>query len=65
MRRSVSRVLIAAFLALVGGRDGVAADAPPPPNLLVIVIDAQRADHLSSYGYGRPTSPGLDALVWM
>ena len=62
MRRSVSRVLIAAFLALVGGRDGVAADAPPPPNLLVIVIDAQRADHLSSYGYGRPTSPGLDAF---
>jgi arylsulfatase A-like enzyme len=33
------------------------------PNVLVIVIDALRADHLSSYGYVRPSSPGIDRLA--
>ena len=33
------------------------------PNVLLIVLDTQRADHLSSYGYGRPTSPHLDSLA--
>src|SRR5215470_1373262 len=33
------------------------------PNIIMIVIDALRADHLSSYGYVRPTSPHLDRLA--
>jgi arylsulfatase A-like enzyme len=33
------------------------------PNILLIVLDTQRADHLSSYGYHRPTTPHLDALA--
>jgi arylsulfatase A-like enzyme len=33
------------------------------PNLLVIVIDTLRADHLSSYGYSRSTSPNIDDLA--
>lgn len=33
------------------------------PNVLLLVIDTQRADHLSSYGYDRPTTPRLDALA--
>ncbi len=37
--------------------------APGSPNVLVIVIDTLRADHLSSYGYGRATSPQLDQLA--
>ncbi|HNT87080.1 MAG TPA: sulfatase, partial [Candidatus Hydrogenedentes bacterium] len=32
-------------------------------NLLVIVIDALRADHLGCYGYARPTSPFLDTIA--
>ncbi len=32
------------------------------PNILLIVIDTVRADHLSTYGYFRPTSPVIDAL---
>lgn len=35
----------------------------PPPNLLFVLIDALRADHVSSYGYSRPTTPSLDALA--
>jgi arylsulfatase A-like enzyme len=33
------------------------------PNILVIVVDTLRADHLSSYGYRRATSPNLDRLA--
>lgn len=33
------------------------------PNVVFIVLDAVRADHLSAYGYHRPTSPHLDELA--
>jgi arylsulfatase A-like enzyme len=33
------------------------------PNVLVIAIDTQRADHLSCYGYPRLTSPHIDKLA--
>jgi len=33
------------------------------PNVLVIVFDTLRSDHLSSYGYARPTSPQIDRLA--
>jgi hypothetical protein len=32
------------------------------PNVVLIVFDALRADHVSSYGYARPTSPTIDKL---
>ena len=35
-------------------------DASRPPNILLISVDALRADHLGCYGYGRTTSPFLD-----
>jgi arylsulfatase A-like enzyme len=35
----------------------------PPKHLIVISIDTLRADHLGCYGYGRPTSPSMDALA--
>jgi hypothetical protein len=43
----------------------VSADRKPAkqPNVVLISIDALRADHLGSYGYGRKTSPALDALA--
>ena len=31
------------------------------PNLIFIVLDTLRADHMSTYGYERPTTPELDA----
>ena len=33
------------------------------PNVLVVVVDTLRADHLSTYGYERPTSPHLTQLA--
>ncbi len=34
-----------------------------PLNVVWILLDACRPDHLSSYGYHRPTSPNIDALA--
>jgi arylsulfatase A-like enzyme len=39
----------------------VGTAAAAPPNLLLIVVDTLRADHLSLYGYPRATSPHFDA----
>jgi arylsulfatase A-like enzyme len=33
------------------------------PDIVLITVDALRADHLGVYGYDRPTSPNLDALA--
>ena len=62
---------ILAFAGIQGGkwlkeRNAVAqlpAAAPGAPNVLVIVVDTLRADHVSSYGYARPTTPNLDRLA--
>jgi Arylsulfatase A and related enzymes len=32
-------------------------------NIILISVDTLRADHLSSYGYGRKTSPNIDGLA--
>lgn len=42
------------------------AAAPPPPgapNIVFITLDTVRADHLSSYGYSRPTTPNIDRFA--
>jgi arylsulfatase A-like enzyme len=35
----------------------------PPPNVLLIVVDTLRRDHLGAYGHERATSPQLDRLA--
>jgi hypothetical protein len=66
-----SRVIrVAGALLLVSGviQVWVAWPREPPiprrggegPNLVVVVIDALRRDHLGLYGYGRVTSPSID-----
>ncbi len=39
------------------------AGANHAPNVLVIIVDALRADHLSAYGYSRETSPYITKLA--
>ena len=48
----------------------LARAAPRPPavpaprhNIVLVTIDALRADHLGAYGYRRPTSPAIDAFA--
>jgi len=59
---ALTAVLLGAWLVT---RTPSPASQPPParPNVIVLLIDALRADHLGSYGYHRPTSPTLDALA--
>lgn len=33
------------------------------PNIILIVIDCLRADHVGAYGYDRPTTPNLDRFA--
>lgn len=62
--------------ALMAPPDPLAADDAPVPardsarsidwrgrDLILITIDALRADHVSAYGYARKTSPNLDRLA--
>ena len=42
---------------------GLPAAIPGSPNVLMIVLDTVRADHLSPYGYHRDTSPNLTRLA--
>jgi len=57
--RLVAPLLLAGLLGLLGG-----CDAPPasPPDVVLVVVDALRADHLTHLGYERATSVALDPL---
>lgn len=39
------------------------AITPAGPNVVLLVVDTLRADHLGAYGYGRPTSPAIDRIA--
>lgn len=49
------------------GEQRALAALPPAaegaPNVVLIVLDTVRADHLGCYGYGRDTTPNIDALA--
>ncbi|MGH7474843.1 MAG: sulfatase [Longimicrobiales bacterium] len=61
-------VLFAGLAGVARTREALALRRLPEPatrsqNVLLLVLDTQRADHLSSYGYPRATSPHLDSLA--
>jgi len=43
--------------------DGPSTLSPGRPNVVWIVLDALRPDHLGTYGYERDTSPNIDTLA--
>ena len=60
----MSRTVLVLFAASVLGCGAGPTPAPAPtdnPNLLFVVWDTVRSDHLSLYGYPRATTPRLDA----
>lgn len=58
--------IAAVSLAILGGcrdADRPLARLPPPRNVVLVVADALRADHLPTYGYARDTAPFLAGLA--
>ena len=57
--------LLAAPTPTEQSADGAAPPLPTCPgcNLLIVVVDTLRVDHLGYAGYPRPTSPSIDAFV--
>jgi arylsulfatase A-like enzyme len=65
-RATCARVAGAVLLACGVGLfacGGEATRSPRPLNLIVILVDTLRADHLGHHGYARATSPRLDSLA--
>ena len=59
-------VVLALSMACAGpgkGDDDAGTGVGARPNVLVIVVDTLRQDDLGTYGYGRDTSPHIDALA--
>lgn len=62
---------LVAFVVIEGGtrlQERLSTSRLPPasaasPDVLLIVVDTLRSDHLASYGYARQTSPKIDALA--
>jgi arylsulfatase A-like enzyme len=64
MLRYIAATLFVLILVLPLGEaadEGQHADGTP--NILFITVDTLRSDHLSIYGYERPTSPNIDGLM--
>ncbi len=53
-RLAVGSVVLGCVAAFACGRH------EPPPNVVLIVIDSLRADHVQQYGYSRQTAPDLE-----
>lgn len=60
-RAGIIAVLACLAWTMAGGI--TAASAATPPNIILIIIDTLRSDHLGCYGYRRATSPTMDAIA--
>ncbi len=63
--RAIVAVTLAAVAVTVAARlrVGRAGEPGTAPSVLMVVLDTTAVGHLSTYGYGRPTAPNLDALA--
>jgi len=72
-RRIAPGAALVVLILLIGVRGGswfaetVAtrklSPAPGLPNILIIVVDTLRADHVHNYGYSRETTPNMDRIA--
>ena len=60
---AVYLVLLPVWDAIAERRQTSGPERADAPNVLIIIVDALRADHLSAYGYSRRTSPNFDSLA--
>jgi arylsulfatase A-like enzyme len=62
---SIALTLFLAMTAQQGCRRETSpnGDAAARPNVIIVLVDTLRADHMSTYGYSRPTTPFIDRLA--
>lgn len=58
MQRIAARITFSLLISIAAG-----CSDESPPHVIVVLVDALRADHLGTYGYERPTSPRLDEFA--
>lgn len=68
MRRSVLRTIILGAVLLLGGitlliQSCSKSQHENKPNIILIVMDTARADHMSCYGYHRDVTPNIDEFA--
>ena len=57
-------ILVCAHAVCSGER--ASGDSPASrrrPNIILLTVESLRTDHLSSYGYGKPTTPAMERLA--
>ncbi len=62
----MSRLPILCLFFVLGACRPSAAKEPElsrPRNMILLVVDGLRADHVGAYGYARPTTPNIDRLA--
>ena len=64
LARLIATALLAAAPSALPAPACLAGDsAAMPPDIVLVVVDSLRADHLGCYGCARPTSPAIDAFA--
>ena len=63
IRRCVGSAILAGILAGYSTACSWSESQGTPPNIVLVVIDTLRADHLDSYGYPHSTAPTLEAVA--
>jgi len=62
-KRPNQSALFTAAVLLASLSASACSSEPPGPNVVLVVIDTLRADHLPFYGYENQTAPYLDSLA--
>jgi arylsulfatase A-like enzyme len=64
IRSALTAILVSGAIALIACQSSTdTSGGAPDYNVVLISVDALRADHVGTYGYDRPTTPFLDSLA--
>jgi arylsulfatase A-like enzyme len=64
MAKTIARLLLLVLAAFgCGGESQVVPTSEVPRNVLFVMVDTLRADHMSTYGYKRRTTPFIDRFA--
>lgn len=59
----IGRLMLASIILLGLGGAAPKPEVPAKPNIVLIIWDSVRRDHLGVYGYKEPTTPNLDQFA--